>query len=502
MSLGVRPDRRLPWPLFLLALTALLLAPPPAAAKDSRLVSALDQAVRGARRSAPQLGVHITDAATGGVVYSKDPDVVRIVASNTKLFTTAAALEYLGPGYQVTTRVYVRGKRAGDTLLGDLGIVGGGDPNISGRHHQGDSLAVFRGWARELRRRGIETISGDLYLADGNFDSQLVHPDWPRDQLGKWYEAPVAALSFNDNCVLVRVLAGAGAGAPARVALLPDVPVLEVRNLTRTTNSSRRHRISIDRSAATGRRAFSGRTVHQTLDLIMSDDPQPVREIRPDLSPDVDRVVRKCLGKSVDRRYQIADELVVDIRLLQDDIAAGVAVSAVSPQASSIPGGKRRVPRLLAAAVIGGLVTGIVAWNLTGSGESTSPPVTRFSVFLPAGQELTGNMRDQVALSRDGAYLAYVADNQLYLRAMNQLETEPIPGTDGAENPFFSPNGQWLGFWQADQLMKVGVQGGPVNPLADSPDPNGATWGADDTILFARETGEPLRGAFSCPWTP
>ena len=180
----MRPGRRLPRSLFLLALTALLLAPLPSAANDRRLASALDRAVRGARRSAPQLGVHITDPATGGVVYSKDPDVIRIVASNTKLFTTAAALEYLGPGHQVTTLVYTRGKKSGDTLLGDLGIVGGGDPNISGRHHEGDSLAVFRRWARELRRRGIQTISGDLYLADGNFDSQLVHPDWPLDQLG------------------------------------------------------------------------------------------------------------------------------------------------------------------------------------------------------------------------------------------------------------------------------------------------------------------------------
>ena len=203
--------------------------------------------MRLARQAAPALGVSIVELASGESVYGYEADTQRILASNTKLFTTAAALDRLGPGYFFETDLLVRGEVRDGVLEGDLAVVGGGDPNLSGRHFDGDSLAIFRRWGRQLRALGIEAVAGDLVLVHGFFAGPLVHPDWPRDQLDTWYEAPVDALSFNDNCVLVRV-SGGQPGRSARVELLPRVPVLEVRNHATTAQDRKRGGVAIHRS--------------------------------------------------------------------------------------------------------------------------------------------------------------------------------------------------------------------------------------------------------------
>ncbi len=234
--------------LALLAAAAVSAAADTAPSIDS-LRGSLEEAVRAARPAAPVVGVHVIDLLNGREVFSHAADELRIVASNTKLVTTAAALDRLGPGYFFETEMAVRGWLLGEWLEGDLGIVGGGDPNISGRSFDGDPLAVFRGWAARLKELGIRRISGDLYLANGRFEPLRVHPDWPRDQLGRWYEAPVDALSFSDNCQLVRVLPAARPGLPARVEVVPGPPQFEIRNRASTTSSARRHRVSIHRAA-------------------------------------------------------------------------------------------------------------------------------------------------------------------------------------------------------------------------------------------------------------
>ena len=208
---------------------------------------ALSGPVESARRVAPYLGVHVVDVSTGDSVYEFHADEQRIIASNTKLFTTATALDRLGPGYFFETNVMMRGRRHGDLLAGDLAVIGGGDPNISGRHFEGDSLAVMRDWAFDLESLGIRRVTGDVYLVAGLFEPPRVHPDWPKDQLSRWYEAPVESLSFNDNSVLVRVWPGRMGEQPARVELVPDLPIFEVRNSAKTTNSSKQHKVIIDR---------------------------------------------------------------------------------------------------------------------------------------------------------------------------------------------------------------------------------------------------------------
>lgn len=210
----------------------------------------LDQALAAevARTAAASgaLGVNIVELDTGETVFSHNPDQPRVIASNSKLFTTAATLDALGPGYFFETRFLMRGSVDRGVLRGDLGVVGAGDPQISGREYEGDPYGPFRPWAAALRARGIQRITGDLYLADA-FEPTRIHPEWPRDQLTDWYEAPIASLAFSDNCILVRVWPGA-AGRLAVVETVPPVPIVRIDNSALTTSKRRGSRLFVGRT--------------------------------------------------------------------------------------------------------------------------------------------------------------------------------------------------------------------------------------------------------------
>ncbi len=228
--------------------------------------AAVNAEVSAARRVAPQLGVHIVEIESGETVYSFNSETRRILASNTKIVTSAAALDRLGPGFHFETEILIRGEVVGGVLAGDLAVVGGGDPNLSGRHYFGDSYGAFREWAAALREHGIRRVDGDLILIPSLFDDQLVHPDWPRDQLTRWYEAPVSALSFNDNCVLVKVSPNGSSGGAAVVETVPPLPVFTIESTAVTTSRARSQWLRIDRHAKNGseRLIVGGRVYRRT----------------------------------------------------------------------------------------------------------------------------------------------------------------------------------------------------------------------------------------------
>jgi serine-type D-Ala-D-Ala carboxypeptidase/endopeptidase (penicillin-binding protein 4) len=237
-------------PAFLVLSVLLLAFQPALAAPATVLDGAVGAEVGRALRDTAAMGVHIVELDTGETVYAYNPDEPRIVASNAKLFTTAAALDALGPGYFFETRLLMRGAADGGVLRGDLGVVGAGDPQISGREFGGDVFGAFRPWAAALRERGIRRVTGDLYLAHGLFETLRIHPDWPRDQLTEWYEAPVDALSFEDNCILVRVWPGR-AGQKAVVETVPAVTLFQVDNRATTSGKRRGARLYVGRTGTT-----------------------------------------------------------------------------------------------------------------------------------------------------------------------------------------------------------------------------------------------------------
>ncbi len=146
---------------------------------------------------------------------SRNLDAARIPASNQKVLTAAAALGKLGPEFRFKTTV-ARG--AG----GALTVIGSGDPNLSGRWFGGDPKLVLRNLARDLLAQGVRRVEGEVVLDASRFDDTWVHPEWPADQLGRWYSAPVAALVYNDSCWDVTVLPGPAAGTPARIVVEPS----------------------------------------------------------------------------------------------------------------------------------------------------------------------------------------------------------------------------------------------------------------------------------------
>jgi D-alanyl-D-alanine carboxypeptidase/D-alanyl-D-alanine-endopeptidase (penicillin-binding protein 4) len=128
-------------------------------------------------------------------------------------------------------------------------VKGGGDPNISGRFGKSPT-ELFEKVADDVLKAGVKKITGDLVLDDTMFDRQYVHPDWPRDELEKWYSTGTSALSFNDNCVGVVVGPGKKAGDAAVVKVSPTNGCVSIVNKCVTTGSKKLHSFSVTRSAS------------------------------------------------------------------------------------------------------------------------------------------------------------------------------------------------------------------------------------------------------------
>jgi D-alanyl-D-alanine carboxypeptidase/D-alanyl-D-alanine-endopeptidase (penicillin-binding protein 4) len=169
------------------------------------------------------------------------------IASVTKMFSTAAALHYLGKDYQFRTTFYRQGQIQNGILSGSLLVVGGGDPNISGRFYDNDIHSIFDTWAAGLTQLGITRVAGELLLNSTSFDDQYRNPGWPSGQESRWYEAPVSALSYNENVVSVVIDPGARPGAPAVVHFDPPTGFLQTVSSARTVSRRGAARLAVGR---------------------------------------------------------------------------------------------------------------------------------------------------------------------------------------------------------------------------------------------------------------
>ncbi|HTR01887.1 MAG TPA: D-alanyl-D-alanine carboxypeptidase/D-alanyl-D-alanine-endopeptidase [Thermoanaerobaculia bacterium] len=236
-----------------LALVCALVAPAlPAKSRRSpaapvTLTSTLDQIGRRAPTRSTGVSVAVAELDTGASVYARNPDQPETIASVTKMLSSAAAIHFLGPNYKFKTTFWRRGDVRDGSLQGSILVVGGGDPNISGRFYDNDSFAVFDRWADGLKRAGILRINGDLILNAGAFDRIYRHPDWPPDRDTRWYQAPISALSYNDNVVIVSVGRGALPGAPAIVSIDPDTDVVQAVPRARTVGKTGRVSVAVAR---------------------------------------------------------------------------------------------------------------------------------------------------------------------------------------------------------------------------------------------------------------
>jgi len=197
-------------------------------AGPSAIASLLDPVLQGRRGS---IGVAVYSVDRSAPLYLRNADRSLLPASNMKLYTTAAALDRLGPDFQYTTSLYADGPLLpGGTLDGNLILVGRGDPSLSGRFFGDSATYVFDKFADELRRAGVRRVIGRLIGDASFFDDELAAPGWEIGNLLWWYGARVNALSFNDNVVTMEIRPGGWAGAPAEVSFHPHSDGLRVAN--------------------------------------------------------------------------------------------------------------------------------------------------------------------------------------------------------------------------------------------------------------------------------
>jgi serine/threonine-protein kinase len=230
----------------------------------------------------------------------------------------------------------------------------------------------------------------------------------------------------------------------------------------------------------TGERLFQGGDMGDTMAAVIMKEP--------DLSAAPERVRRlleRCLEK--DPRRRLRD--IGDARMLLEE---GGATSPA--QATSRPHKQPWLAWIVAALVLVAAVLGFGWWQAT---RSPALPLVRFDVDLGADVALAQILESGVTLSPDGTRLAYAASvaggpTRLYIRRLDEPKAVEIPGTDGAGSPFFSPDGQWVGFnvGNPPKLAKVSVEGGAVVPLADL----GilASWGEDGSIVYGLPNAEVL----------
>jgi serine/threonine-protein kinase len=238
---------------------------------------------------------------------------------------------------------------------------------------------------------------------------------------------------------------------------------------------------------ATGKRAFEGKSQASLIAAILEREPPPMSSLQPMTPPSLDRVVKRCLAKDRDERWQTARDLEVELKWIADGgLHITLAPAGAAKRIRAL--GRRELILSVGALALGAVVTGLAAWNLKPS--PPQQPVSRLVINLPPGQQLAGlELGPAVALSPNGTHLVYVArqggTQQLYLRALDSLESKPIPGTEGSVNPFFSPDGQWVGFFTGGTLKKVSVSGGAALLLSDAAQPFGASWGSRGMIALA-----------------
>jgi eukaryotic-like serine/threonine-protein kinase len=231
----------------------------------------------------------------------------------------------------------------------------------------------------------------------------------------------------------------------------------------------------------TCKRAFEGEDVSDTLASVLKGEPG--WSVLPGEVPvSIRTLLTACLAK--DPRQRIAD--------------LSVALFVINHQGSLVPAGHAPIPDpshrvrrkafVVTAVVIVGLASGYGGWTLK---PAAPRAVTRSTITLPMGDRFSHTGVHVVALSADGRRLVYTANLRLYTRTMDQLEATPIRGTEGnfdtaGRNPFFSPDGQWIGFWQEGQLKKLSVTGGAPVVLCATENPFGASWTTDNTIRYGQ----------------
>jgi len=239
---------------------------------------------------------------------------------------------------------------------------------------------------------------------------------------------------------------------------------------------------------ATGKKAFEGKSSASVMAKILEAEPPSMSSLTPMTPPALDRVVKTCLAKDPDERWQTAGDLCRELKW----IAEGGSQAGIPASTDSASTWKKYLPWVAAIA----LAIAVVAGTALYMRRSTPAAIktVRFTVGPPEKMEFNTNPAF-LSVSPDGSKLAFVtggaADRKLWIRALDSPTAQALPGTEDASNPFWSPDSQFVGFFARGEVKKIAISGGPPQTLTQAPSANaaggqsaGGTWSREGMILF------------------
>jgi eukaryotic-like serine/threonine-protein kinase len=255
--------------------------------------------------------------------------------------------------------------------------------------------------------------------------------------------------------------------------------------------------------AVTGRRAFEGKSQFSVLGAILDREPERVSAARPSSPPRLDETVGRCLAKNPDQRYGCMHDVRIQLE----------ALSQAGPQAGFTPAGSLKPSP--SATRLPWLVAGIAALVALGVGaayifQAPQPtPVVQASILPPVGTAFVTMLPSSgpPVLSPDGTRLAFTARDDrskalLYVRSLTSLTAQPLPGTDDAIYPFWSPDSRELGFFADGKLKKINAGGGPPQNVCEAVNGRGGAWSQDGTIVFTPSATQGLFRVSAAGGTP
>jgi serine/threonine protein kinase len=238
---------------------------------------------------------------------------------------------------------------------------------------------------------------------------------------------------------------------------------------------------------ATGKKAFEAKSQASLIAAILEHEPEPITTVRPMVPVALDRIVRTCLGKNPDDRFQSAHDLKLQLEWIRD---TGSQTGAPAVVLSSRPIRRTRISVLVGAFLVA-LIAALATWHFTARPEPQQV-ITRFTISPPEN----ATFELSLAISPNGRLLTFVASsegkNQLWVRPLDSLDAHPLSGTDGANLPFWSPDSGSIGFFAGGKLKRVDLATGVIQSVCDVPDSRGGAWGRGGTILFTPDSSSPV----------
>ncbi len=242
-----------------------------------------------------------------------------------------------------------------------------------------------------------------------------------------------------------------------------------------------------------GKRAFKGESKLDTMSAILREDPSGLMDVNQRIGPGLERIVRHCLEKNPAQRFNSARDLAFAIEALSD------SSSTPAQQFDTVVRASRQIRRreLLAWSVVAvaAVVVGVLLLILYSRvSETPEPEAARFLIYPPEKTTFQG-AGDYV--SPDGRRLLFTATGAdgkrtLWVRTIDSLTAQALPGTDDAAQPFWSPDSRFIGFFAGGKLKKIEVSGGSVQVLADAQAARGGTWSTDGAIVFSPAVADGL----------